>query len=169
MKTQLMTSLFIMTLSFAPQASTVFESDNEGLGKLERLDRLETTVNMLKAEVEKLKSSGGSPAAADSATQNTFARQLDLLQLRTELTKSTEESVNNLKLDLQRAQRQVEVLSTQVGQLRETEMKDIDFRLGALQKSFEALERSLPQNEGQSELAVPVTIPTEPLPESPAP
>ena len=165
MKTQLMTTFLILSLNLTLQASTVFESDNEGLGKLERLDRLETTISMLKAEVEKLKSNGGSPATSDSATQNTFARQLDLLQLRTDLTKSTEESVNNLKVDLQRAQRQVEALSAQVSQLRETEMKDIDFRLGALQKSFEALERSLPQNDGQSELAVPVVIPTEALPE----
>lgn len=161
MKTKLVTPLFIFTLTLTLKASTVFESDNEGLGKLERLDRLETTVNLLKSEVDKLKRSGGAPAAADSATQNTFARQLDLLQLKTELSKSSAESVNNLKIDLQRTQRQVEALSSQVSELRETEIKDIDFRLGALQKSFEALERSMPQNEGQSELAVPVVIPTD--------
>ncbi len=123
-----------------PNASS---EDVEGLGKVERIQRLEKIVNDLQSEVKKLAAGPGAAAGGSGASKSTYVQFSDLLQVKTELTGSLEREVGQMKISLSRSKQSIDKIESSLERLKESSVKDIEFKLTALQKSFEALENSL--------------------------
>lgn len=119
------------------------QEDVDGLGKVERIERLEAIVNSLKEEVEKLKKNVGG-GGENSEGQNTYARHIDLAQLKSELSSSIQMASGTLKTDIVRTERKLSSLEGQLSGLKEGELKDLSFKLDVLQKAFDALEKIAP-------------------------
>ena len=139
---------FVALLIYLPNVAftqtTNVEEAVDGLGKVERLARLEGLVNSLQKEVAKLKK-GLTPASSSSGESmvSTFVKQSELLQVKTELALASNKEIGALKISMNRQARAVEGLESRVDRLKEGELKDMAFKLEALQKSFDALEKSL--------------------------
>ncbi len=115
----------------------------EGLGKVERIQRLEKIVSDLQAQVQKLAAGPGTSSGGSGAAKSTYVQFSDLLQVKTEISTGLEREVGQLKISLARSRQSIESIEKSVDRLKEGAVKDIEFKLTALQKSFEALEKSL--------------------------
>lgn len=117
------------------------QEDVDGLGKVERIERLEAIVNSLKEEVDKLKKNIGA-GEENSEGQNTYARHIDLAQLKSELSSSIQTINGTLKTDIVRNERKLSSIEGQINNLREGEIKDLSFKIDVIQKAFDALEKA---------------------------
>lgn len=129
-----------LTLSAWAQAP---QEDLEGLGKVERIQRLEKLVGELQAEVAKLKSGPGAMKGGSGASKSTYVQFSDLLQMKTELGGNVDREIAGLKITLSKTKSSIDSIQRSVDRIKDGSIKDIEFKIEALQKGFSALEKSL--------------------------